>query len=304
MNKVSIVLLSLLLTPLISFGMKSKKRSRPETDAAAPKAGYIQKKPRLEYDPEIEMLVKNINTRVDEAQKHLLYAMASADHAGKSRSSIALILDIDDTCIHTAESFELMIKNPASPYFDEAETRSHFKPSPILPILSLFEFAMDEGVKVIFLTARPENDPRNPTVDWTPDHQDVLEAAGYPVDNEQTFLICMPVEIYQEATRPENIYKCAEIIGDWKKSQHDYIEETYDCTIAAVLDDQPANLDRKKQGHLRIPCAANPYTTPQQQLRKITSMKDLGFGSSDSTLSDSELSAIGVMLGFSLSDSE
>ncbi len=316
MNKLSIALLSLLLTPLICVGMEGEKtetrgtkrdRSAVGLDLIDDKDSEPQsKKARCEKsednsdsedfsdrsiattpDPEtqmIQLLYKNIETRAQEVQN--IIATTITQTPKKYLKRYAIVLDIDDTSIYSPDAYNILVINPKSPEYDENEAieakeyeekykKAKYPTYPIPPIRSLFSDATEGGLKVFFVTARPEKKPDNIAFDLTPGHKQILEDADYFVDNKQTFLICMPIEIYKEAMDPANKELMTKIIGNWKKSQHDLIEKKYGCKIIAVLDDQPENLSREKPGHVRIPCPQNPFTTPQKQFRRIAPMENL-----------------------------
>jgi len=96
----------------------------------------------------------------------------------------------------------------------------------------------------------------------------MLVDAGYdPIDGRQVVLICMPIETHLRILQPENREDAPDLIGAWKRAQHERIARTYGCRIVAVLDDQPENIDRSKTGHMRIPSPTFPDLTPQRKGR-------------------------------------
>lgn len=282
MNKILITFVFILaLTPCIALSMQSPS-PKEETEAFTQQAkkdddqdkdqasesqdaadAFSSEESESDEDDDAELLVQNINIRVAQLQKHLDHIVATtpADEIKK----LAIVLDLDDTCLCSPEAYKLLIQNPESPLFDADEVDKEYWPYPITPVLFLFNWAIDAGFKIFFLTARPDKNPLDPDLDVTHLHKKQIKAAAFgKIDNKKEFLICMPVKKYQEVTLPENKDTCDAIIGAWKHAQHDEIEKKYGCKIVAVLDDQPANINREKPGHLRIPSPGEPQLTPQK----------------------------------------
>lgn len=281
MNKIlTTVVLMLVLAPSIALSMQTPSKQDASPLPTKQATAQDEHQPDKDQDGEpqsptdslsseedevdkAEQLVQNIELRVNQLQKHLDDIVATTP--AEEIKNLAIILDMDDTCLCSPEAYELLIQNPESPLYDDAEEGKEYWPYPITPVLFLFNWAIDEGFKIFFLTARPERHPLCPEVDITHLHkQQIANASFGEIDDENEYLICMPLEKYQEAVDPKNQDSLNALIGAWKHSQHDVIEKKYGCKIVAVLDDQPENLDRAKPGHLRIPSPRDPHVTPQK----------------------------------------
>ena len=208
-------------------------------------------------------LMQHIQERAEEAQQFVTEACMHADKKKLPRRTVILVLDIDDTAIFSEYSFSLLFQDINSPFFDKKNLGLKFESRPIKPVLNLVHWAKQQGIKIIFLTARTEKNFRTGQ-DCTYLHRQLLEYAGYPkIDGEQICMICLPHEIKKmskdvEGTEQENV-----IIGQWKKKQLGWIEENQGH-IAAVLDDQDRNLRRKTHfTDIRIPSLLDP-PTPRQ----------------------------------------
>jgi len=193
-----------------------------------------------------------LGTCAAKAQEHLEKALTQY-----SPENIALVLDIDDTCIMTKESFNKLTEGDYS--------RSKYdssNPPAILQIRNLSLWASNLGIKIYYLSARPDkmplSNPNQEFVDRLPDHRSMLNNAGYSnITDFSTTLICQKYEEYRED--PEQI-------GRWKQEELARIKKS--CSEIVFLDDQETNIDPKAEGQYLVPTPLNQFT-PKQSIRAM-----------------------------------
>lgn len=174
---------------------------------------------------------------------------------------IALVVDIDDTCILSEESYYTLAqrdKIKISPY--DAN-----KPPTIEAILQLVKEAKDNDITVYYLTARLE---KLDGVDQCRYYQQELKNAGYPLDQLKN-LICRPEDLNLGKDEESAIKK----VGQWKQEKLNELKKTYSNLF--FIDDQASNIAPGSPWQFRIPSVETPWldshlvTTPGKSIRRV-----------------------------------
>ena len=156
---------------------------------------------------------------VEKAWSFISTELVRAKNENRSPSSVAVIFEIDDVCILSPESYELI--RP------QLKNKTTFEPFPLGDIAHLFSEVNWIGITIFFVTTRPDKNPINQK-EAIDDHKKLLRYAGYAIDKETILFICLPIKIFEEtSTNLGPIY-------EWKNAQYKKIEETY--KIAVILD--------------------------------------------------------------------
>jgi hypothetical protein len=169
---------------------------------------------------------------IERAWSFIIPELVLAKNEKRLSSSVAVIFEIDDVCILSPESYDLirpLLKN-----------KNTFEPFPLGDIALFFSEVNELGITIFFVTTRPDKHPINQK-DAIDDHKQLLRCAGYAVDKEHIFFVCAPIEKHLDP------FVTVDIINEWKKTEYEKIEKKY--KIAAALDGHSFTHAR----HIKIP---------------------------------------------------
>jgi hypothetical protein len=214
-----------------------------------------QNPPILDTKKENETIIATFFSQVEVCINRARSLIEKACATATDTTKIALVLDIDDTCILRRTSYGYLT-NILQSIGQKCDKKNFISPV-IGPTLKLFEWAYQKGVTIFFLTARPDKDPQCPEKDLTTMYKKQLAASGYgDIDGKKIFLTCFPIKLYFKAILECDDVYGAVVVSSWKKEQYVAIEKMGYC-IAAVLDDQSDNLDKGNETHLCFPLLQN-----------------------------------------------
>ena len=134
----------------------------------------------------------------------------------------------------------LEIPKNAAVIFDVDDTAIDKSNNAIVEVYRLYDLLVQRGVKIIFVTSRPETAPEIGHQDYVQYTREILAAAGYKTCEQ---LICMPKHL-RDACKGK---KFRTRVASWKEGRRRQIAEHY--TIIGCVDDCEENLKGTDLGY-------------------------------------------------------
>jgi acid phosphatase len=179
-----------------------------------------------EYDKDVHLVI-------EEAKSYLKNQLACCLFKEKSKKKPAIVFDIDETALSNYKNMIHLSFGGNKKLYSEAEDKAD-APA-IMPTLKLYQFAKANGIAIIFLTGRPENEKKRSSTIKN------LVKAGY---DKWDKLILKPKEYHNKPA------------GDYKAAMRKQLTEEGYQIILNIGDQQSDLVGSYAQKSFKLP---NPY---------------------------------------------